>query len=618
MATHEHPLAADSARTPAVSRKSNSVAQELEAATICFAGDATDAVHLLGAQFTNAATGHGNYVCTLPDPPAEIRAPAGTLAGVVAIQIQFSKHAIHTPGDRLLVLVALNPAALKTLRDNVEPGGIVLVDSDAFSPFEWQKAGYHDDPLEDGALKNVRLAALPITQLNRDAVAKVKLSPREAERSKGFFVLGLALWIFDLPIEPTLHWIRETYDKNAGMIEAGTRSLKAGARHAETCGLFPVRYRVGKATMPSGRFRQITGADAMALGLLSAAELADLPLVFASFPVAPASGLLHRLCEWKQPRVTVTQAEDDLAALNIALGAAYGGALGATATTGPGLSLQSETLGLAVMSELPCVVIDVQRAGPSTGMPTKTEQADLFLALHGRHGECPLIVLAPATSADGFAIIIEAARLAIRFMTPVIVLADAYLAHSAETWRVPDLKELSSQHGSWRETAREWVLPGTPGMEYRIGGQEKDANGNVSFDPINHEQMVTRRAAKIAAAANAIAPLEVAGTTSGDLLVLGWGSTKGAITQAVDHCRRKGIAVASAHLRHLLPMPANTAEVLARYRRILVPELNAGQLAQVLRANFDVDVVSLTKIQGRPFSAGEIEQKIEALQEKRN
>ena len=613
MATHEHSLIGKAARSPAPQRKSTGVFKDLDAATICFAGDVADAIQLMGAQFTIASTSQGNYVSTQPDAPAEIRAPIGTLAGVAAFHVQFSKQPVHTLDGAFHTLVAMNPAALKSYVGDIEVGGIVIVDSDAFSPFECQKAGYAEDPLEDSTIKPYRLLSLPITQLNRDAVAKVKHSPRETERCRSYFALGLTFWLYDRPLDETLRWIRDTYDKNPVMIEAATRSLKAGYQQGETSGLIPTRYRVVKATMPAGRYRQITGTDALALGLLCAAESADLSLVFASYPVVPASGLLHRLCEWKQANVTVTQAEDDLAALNIVLGAAFGGSLGATVTSGPGLSLQSETLGLAVMCELPCVIIDVQRAGPSMGMPSKSEQADLLQALYGRHGDCPLIVLAQATPSDGFAIVLEAVRLAIRHMTPVIVLADATLAQSAETWRVPDLKDLPVIESQFALAHRPWIIPGTPAREHRISGLEHDGNGAVSFDPLNHEYMVRTRAAKNARAAETIAPLDIEGPASGELVVLGWCSTFGVTHAAAERCRRKGIAVANGHLRHLLPLPKNTGDVLKRYRRILVPELNAGQLAQVLRSKFAVEIVTLAKTQGRPFQVCEIENKIESL-----
>ncbi|MBI3823939.1 MAG: 2-oxoacid:acceptor oxidoreductase subunit alpha [Planctomycetes bacterium] len=633
MATHERRVARETPRKTAVrptaASKPAGAIEERDAVVIRFAGDAGDGMQLVGTQFTMASAAHGNLVCTLPDPPAEIRAPVGALAGVSGFQVHFSSHAIHTPGDRLDALLAMNPAALKANLPDLEPGALLIVNTDTFLPDELHAAGYASNPLQDGLLDSYRLLAAPMDQLNREAVAKVKLIARETGRCKSFFALGLALWLFDRPLDATLRWIRDTYAKNPVMIEATTRSLNAGYQRSAALRTPAVQVRVAKAESEPGRYRQVSGAEALTLGLLAAAHRTGLPLVFAGFPLAPASEILHQLFEMKQPNVKVIQAEDDLAALNLALGASFGGALGVTATTGPGFSLQSEALGLAVMSELPCVVIDVQRAGPSTGIPSKAEQADLLLALHGRHGECPLIVLAMATPSDGFAIALEAARLAIRCMTPVIVLADAYVTGGAETWRVPTLDELPAidvrhakpsagktfqPYGRDEHLARPWAIPGTPGLEHRTGGMEKEAGtGNVSYNPLNHEEMVQTRARKIDLAVDTIPPLEVNGPPQGDLLVLGWGSTYGAIAAAVERCQRKGMSVAAAHLRHLSPLPKNTGDVLKRYRKVLVPELNAGQLSKVLRDAFLVDVVSLSKVQGRPFLVREIEQKIEEL-----
>jgi 2-oxoglutarate ferredoxin oxidoreductase subunit alpha len=615
--------------TPANPRSTRGTVEERSAVTIRFTGDASDGMQLVGAQFTTASAIHGNAVCTLPDHPAEIRAPAGTLAGVSGFQVHFSAHAIHTPGDLLNALVAMNPASLKANLRDLEAGGILIVNADAFAQDELDKAGYAASPLQDGSLNAYRLLPVPMNQLNREAVARVNLSPREAERCKNFFALGLAFWLFERPLEPTLRWIRDTFAKNPAMIEANTRTLKAGYQYGETCQALPIHFRVAKAAIPPGRYRHISGAEALALGILTAAHQAKLPLVFAGFPLAPANEILHQLYERKQPNVRIIQAEDDLAAINLALGASFGGAIGVTATTGPGMTLQSSSLGLAVMSELPCVVIDVQRAGPSAGMPSKTEQADLLQSLHGRNGECPLIVLAVATPSDGFAVVLEAVHLAIRYMTPVVVLADAYLTNSAEPWRIPSLEELPAivvnqaapAPGSTflpyqrdERLARRWAIPGTPGLEHRTGGLEKeDVTGNVSYDPLNHEKMVETRARKIALVADEISQLVVQGPPRGDLLVLGWGSTHGAIAGAVERCRRKGLQVAAAHLRHLHPLPKNVGDVLKRYRKILVPELNAGQLCQILRSAFLVDVVSLSKVQGRPFLVSEIEQKIEEM-----
>jgi 2-oxoglutarate ferredoxin oxidoreductase subunit alpha len=635
MASHEPRLAKGASSTamsygaPAPSSAPKGPIEERDAVTIRFAGDAGDGMQLVGTQFTTASAIHGNAVCTLPDHAAEIRAPVGTLAGVSGFQVHFSKHAIHTSGDRLNALVAMNPAALKANVSDLEPKGLLIVNTDGFTTDELDKAGYSTNPLSDGSLSSFRVLPMPMDQLNREAVSRVNLSPREADRCKNFFALGLVFWLFERPMEPTLRWIRDTYAKNPAMIEANTRTLNAGYRYGEMCPALPVHYRVGKAEIPAGRYRNISGTDAMTLGLLTAAQLTKLSLIFASFPLVPANELLHKLCEYKQPNVKVIQAEDDLAAINLALGASFGGALGVTATTGPGLALQSETLGLAVMSELPCVVIDIQRAGPGNGMPSKTEQADLLQALHGRNGESPLIVLAVATPSDGFAVILEAVQLAIRHMTPVVVLADAYLIHSAERWQIPNLTDLAAievphaapvvgkdflPYERNERLARPWAVPGTPGLEHRTGGLEKEAlTGNVSYDPANHEKMVAARARKIALVADDIPVLTAQGPTQGELLVLGWGSTFGAIAAAVERCQRKGLSVAAAHLRHLHPLPRNMGEVLKQYRKILVPELNAGQLCQILRATFLVDGVSLSKMHGQPFLVSEIERKIEEM-----
>jgi 2-oxoglutarate ferredoxin oxidoreductase subunit alpha len=624
MAAHQKRLA-----TPAVEKASpaRAAATERDAITIRFAGDAGDGMQLVGAQFTNTSAQQGNYVCTLPDLPAEIRAPAGTLPGVAGFQVQFSTRAIHTPGDRLDALIAMNPAALRANLPDLEANGLLIVNADMFIQEELDKTGYAVNPLGDNFLNGYRLLAAPMNQLNREAVARVNLSPREAERCKSFFALGLAYWLFERSPEPTLRWIRETYAKNPAMIEAGTRTLKAGYQFGEAHSALPVQ-RVAKVEMAAGRYRQVSGAESLCLGMLAAAQQANRNLVFAGFPLTPASELLHQLTEWNQPNAKVIQAEDDLAALNLALGASFGGAIGVTATTGPGMSLQSEALGLAVISELPCVVIDVQRAGPSTGMPSRTEQADLLQALDGRHGECPLIVLAMATPGDGFASMLEAVRLATRYMTPVVVLADAFLAGAAETWRVPSLDELPaieireavSSSGAFLpyqrddQLARPWATPGTPGLEHRTGGLEKEADtGNVSYDPLNHELMVQTRARKIALAADEIAPLTVQGPPSGDLLVIGWGSTYGAIAAAVARCQRKGRSIASAHLRHLNPLPRNTGDVLKGFHRVLVPELNSGQLCKLLRSTYLIDAVSMGKVQGRPFLISEIEARIEEM-----
>jgi 2-oxoglutarate ferredoxin oxidoreductase subunit alpha len=611
--------------------RSNHAIQELQSVTIRMAGDSGDGMQLAGTQLTNTSAVLGNDISTLPDFPAEIRAPAGTLAGVSGYQIHFSSHPIHTPGDRLDVLVAMNPAALKTNIKDLESDGILIVNSDAFTTNDLHKAGYKNNPLEDGSLKGYRLIKVPMTSVNRAAVAEFKLRPTEADRCKNFFALGLIYWLYDRPLDTTLKWIHDKFKKNPAVKEANTRTLKAGYNYGETVEALPVHYRVPKAQIRPGRYRKITGNEALAIGLVAASQLANTSLVYASYPITPASDILHNLSEMKRYGVRTIQAEDEIAAIGAAIGASFGGALGVTATSGPGICLKSEAIGLAVMTELPVVVIDVQRGGPSTGLPTKTEQADLLQCMFGRNGECPAAVVAPRSPADCFDMVFEAVRLAIGFMTPVFLLSDGYLANGAEPWPIPDIASLprikvehptmpnSNGNGEAhflpykRDTrlVRQWAIPGTKGLEHRIGGIEKeDVTGNVNYDPLNHEKMVRTRAQKIANIANEIPLLEVSGPTEGDLLVIGWGGTYGSIATAVERAQQKGLKVAQAHLRYLNPMPRNTGEVLRRYKKILVPELNAGQLRLLLRGTYLVDAVGLNKIQGRPFLVSEIEDKI--------
>jgi 2-oxoglutarate ferredoxin oxidoreductase subunit alpha len=610
--------------------------QQLESATIRFAGDSGDGMQLAGTQFTNASAVLGNDISTLPDFPAEIRAPAGTLAGVSGFQVHFSSQDIHTPGDHLNALVAMNPAALKTNLKDLESGGILIVNSDAFATNDLHKAGYKANPLEDGSLKDYRLYRIPINKLNREAVAEVKLSPREADRCKNFFALGLVYWLYERPLDPTLRWIRDKFGKNPAVLEANTRTLKAGYNYGETTEALPVHYIVPPATIKPGRYRKITGNEALALGLVSAGTLMNKPVVYATYPITPASDILHNLSEMKRFGVRTIQAEDEIAAIGMAIGASFGGALGVTATSGPGICLKSEAIGLAVMTEMPVVIIDVQRGGPSTGLPTKTEQADLLQAMFGRNGECPVCVVAPCSPADCFDMTFEAVRLAVSFMTPVMLLSDGYLANGAEPWLIPrpeDLPKIVVNHPTAPDSnghkngethflpykrdarlVRQWAIPGTPGLEHRIGGIEKeDVTGNVNYDPLNHEHMVRTRAKKVANIANEIPLLSVNGPAEGDLLVIGWGGTFGAIVSAVQRAQRKGYKVAQAHLRYLNPMPRNLGEVLKRYKKVLVPELNAGQLRLLLRAEFLVDAIGLNKVQGRPFLVSEIEDKIAEL-----
>jgi 2-oxoglutarate ferredoxin oxidoreductase subunit alpha len=610
------------------------VLQEIESATIRLAGDSGDGMQLAGTQFTNTSAILGNDISTLPDFPAEIRAPAGTLAGVSGFQIHFSSTDIHTPGDKLDTLVAMNPAALKTNIKDLEPSGILIINKDAFTTSDLSKAGYDRSPLEDGSLKAYRVIAVPITSLNRAAVSELKLSTREADRCRNFFALGLVYWLYERSLDPTLRWIKAKFAKNPAVLEANSRTLRAGYNYGETIEALPAHYKVSKAHIKPGRYRKITGNEAIALGLVAASKLSGLSLLYASYPITPASDILHALSELKRFDVRTLQAEDEIAAMAAAVGAAFGGALGVTATSGPGICLKSEAIGLAVMTELPVIIIDVQRGGPSTGLPTKTEQADLLQAMFGRNGECPAAVIAPCSPADCFSMTLEAVRLATRFMAPVFLLSDGYLANGAEPWLIPQVSELpkilvkhpvepnhkdnghSSFHPYQRDArlVRAWAVPGTAGLEHRIGGLEKeDGTGNVSYDPANHEHMVKTRAQKIANMASDIPELTVMGPAEGEVLVIGWGGTYGSIRTAVERAQRKGLKVAQAHLRYLNPMPKNTGDVLKRYRKVLVPELNRGQLRLLLRAEFLVDAIGLNKVQGRPFLVSEIEEKIEEL-----
>jgi 2-oxoglutarate/2-oxoacid ferredoxin oxidoreductase subunit alpha len=607
---------------------------ELPQATIGFCGDSGDGMQLVGTEFANTSASLGNDISTLPDFPAEIRAPAGTLAGVSGFQLQFSSSDIYTPGDRLNALIAMNPAALQKSLEDLEPGGILIVNRDAFTENDLRKANLKVNPLENGSLSKYRLIALPMTTLNRAAVADCKLTPREADRCKNFFALGLVYWLYERSMDSTAKWIKEKFGRKLNIMNANLQALKAGYNYGETCELLPVHYRVPRANLPGGTYRKITGNSAIALGLVAAAQLAKKRLVYAGYPITPASDILHHLAEMKHFGVATIQAEDEIAAIGMAIGASFGGALGVTATSGPGICLKSEGIGLAVMTELPLVIVDVQRGGPSTGLPTKTEQADLLQAMYGRNGESPVAILAPCSPADCFTMALEAVRIAVRFMTPVLLLSDGYLANGAEPWRIPDQESLpkidithptgpnSNGNGDAHflpykrdeRLSRPWAIPGAAGLEHRIGGLEKeDVTGNVCYDGANHEHMVHTRAQKIANIAKDIPPLAVEGPAEGDLLVIGWGGTYGSLVTAVQRAQHRGQKVAHAHLRYLNPMPANTGEVLRRYRKVLVPELNGGQLCHLLRAEFLVDAVSLSKVQGRPFLVSEIEDKIDEM-----
>ena len=594
--------------------------QQLEAVTVRFAGDSGDGMQLLGTQFASISAALGNDVSTLPDYPAEIRAPAGTLGGVSGFQITFSSGDILTPGDTIDTLVAMNPAALRAGIGDVEPGGVVITNQDEFTKHHLDKAGYQTNPLLDGSLDAYKVFLVPMTTLTRAAADGLGLPTKSADRCRNFFALGLICWLYDRPTIQTIDWIEEKFGSRPEVMDANLRAMQAGFNFGETNEMFAIHYRVDKAALRPGKYRNLTGNEALAMGLIAAARLAGKDLLYASYPITPASDVLHALAKRANFGVRTFQAEDEIAAVGAAIGAAFGGAIAATGTSGPGLALKSEAIGLAVMAELPLVVLNVQRAGPSTGMPTKTEQADLLQAMYGRSGECPVVVVAPATPADCFDMAIEAVRIAVAYMTPVLLLSDSYLANGAEPWRIPDPEGLAPiliehpkangeflPYGRDSRLVRPWAVPGAPGLEHRIGGLEKEhLTGQVSNDPENHQRMAQIRRDKVANVVAEIPDVEVNGQPSGPLLVLGWGSTRGAITAAVRVLRDQGHLVASAHLRYLNPMPGNLGDVLHAFQRVLIPELNAGQLLGLIRDRHLVDAVGLNKIQGRPFLVREI------------
>jgi 2-oxoglutarate ferredoxin oxidoreductase subunit alpha len=602
---------------------SGTTVRELERVTIRFAGDSGDGMQLTGSQFTRTTALFGNDISTLPDFPAEIRAPAGSLPGVSGFQISFSSADIHTPGDAPDVLVAMNPAALKTNIGDLPPGGALIVNSDAFTPANLQKAAYEANPLTDGSLKQYTVFEIPISTLNARALEGLEMTSKQVDLTKNFFALGLMFFLYERSLEPTERWIAAKFGARPIIADANQRALRAGYAFAETTEMFHSTYRVRPAHLAPGTYRNITGNEATALGFLAASRLAGRALLYASYPITPASDILHQLSTYKNFGLKTLQAEDEIAAIGAAIGASYGGALGMTGTSGPGMALKSEALNLAVMVELPLVVIDVQRAGPSTGMPTKTEQADLLQSMFGRNSDSPIPIVAPATPSECFDYAIEAWRLAQKYMTPVVYLSDAFLATGAEPWRVPAVEDLptirfenrTEREGFWPylrdETtlARPWAVPGTPGLEHRIGGLEKqDVTGAVSYDPENHHRMQELRAEKIARIAGDIPDLQVFGPSEGDLLILGWGSTFGALRSATERLAAQGRSVAHAHVRHLNPLPANTGQILARYRRVLVPEVNLGQLLLLVRARYLVDAVGYDRVRGKPLRISEVEE----------
>jgi 2-oxoglutarate ferredoxin oxidoreductase subunit alpha len=607
--------------------------EALDQVVIRFAGDSGDGMQLAGDRFTDVSAAFGNDLATMPNFPAEIRAPAGTIAGVSSFQVHISDHDILTPGDMPNVLVAMNPAALKANIAELAPGGTLLVNSDAFDVRALEKAGYAANPLEDNSLAAYRVIQVPMTAITLESTKELGVKPRDAERSKNFFALGLLSWMYTRPIETTLEWIDQKYANRELVRGANLAAFKAGYNFGETAELFDHAYEVAPARLAPGRYRNITGNIATSYGLIAASQQANLPLLYASYPITPASDILHELSRHKNFGVRTLQAEDEIAAVGVAIGAAFAGQLAVTATSGPGVDLKSEGIGLAISLELPLVLVDVQRGGPSTGLPTKTEQADLLLAMYGRHGEAPVPIVAARSPSHCFDAAIEAVRIALKYRTPVILLTDGYLANGAEPWLLPDVNSLPDlsvdfatepNHDGvfWpylrdpETLARPWAIPGTPGLMHRIGGIEKqDGTGNVNYDPDNHEHMVHLRADKVARIANDIPAIEVDdpdgdGADPADLLVLGWGSTWGVAQQAVRQARAAGKRVAHAHLVHLNPFPANLGDVFARYPKVLVPEMNLGQLSRLVRAEYLVDARSVTKVQGLPFRAAEIEHAI--------
>jgi len=601
--------------------------EEVETVTIRFAGDSGDGMQLTGTQFTNTSAVVGNDISTLPDFPAEIRAPAGSLPGVSGFQLNFSSQDIKTPGDQPNVLVAMNPAALKVNLADLEDGGTLIINTDSFTAENLKYANYVSNPLEDNSLAGYRVHKLPITTLNMNALkGNVELSRKEIDRSKNFFALGVLYWLYDRPMENTLNWIRAKFAKNPELAKANEIALKTGYNFADTTEVFTTHYTVKKAQIAPGKYRKITGNEATAIGFIAASQISGRPLFYGSYPITPASDILHELSRHKAFGVKTFQAEDEIAAVCAAIGASFAGQIGLTGTSGPGVALKQEAIGLAVMTELPLVIVNVQRGGPSTGLPTKTEQADLFQAVWGRNGECPAIVIAPATPADCFHMAIEAVRLAFKYMSPVFYLSDGYLANGAEPWAVPEIDELPKIEINFAndpatfmpyardpETlARPFALPGTPGLEHRVGGIEKQhITGNVNYDPENHHFMVKLRQEKVDRAVADIPLLEVVGPPTGKVLVLGWGSTYGSISSAVERMQREGKSVSSAHLRHLNPFPRNLGDVLASFETVIIPEMNLGQLCTMIRAKYLVDAVPFSKVKGRPFQIREIVRKVE-------
>jgi 2-oxoglutarate ferredoxin oxidoreductase subunit alpha len=602
--------------------------ETVDRAVIRFCGDSGDGMQITGSQFTNTAALFGNDLATFPDFPAEIRAPAGTLPGVSGFQVHFSSNDVYTPGDTVDVLIAMNPAALKMNIADLKPNGILIVNLDNFEENDLRKAQVKVSPLEDHSLDAYRLFSVELTKLTRSALKELGLDTKSMDRCKNFFALGMCYWLYNRSMDLTLRWLGDKFKNKPDLVQANTLAMKAGYSYCEATEAFQISYEIPPAKLEPGTYRNISGNAALALGFVAASQQAGVKLFLGSYPITPASDILHELSMYKDFGVTTFQAEDEIAAITSAIGASYAGALAITTTSGPGMALKTEALGLAVAVELPLVVCDIQRGGPSTGLPTKTEQADLLQALFGRNSEAPIPVLAPATAGDCFWIALEASRIAIKYMVPVIILSDGYLANGAEPWKIPNVEDLPKFEVKYETNpvgfqpykrnpdtlARSWAVPGTPGLEHRIGGIEKqDVTGNINYEPLNHEHMVRTRAEKVAGIAQDIPEIVPAGDPSGDLLIVAWGSTYGPITMAMNAQREKGHKIGHVHLRHLNPLPRNLGDVLKRYKKVLVPEMNMGQLVMILRAKFLVDAQSYGKIQGKPFKQSEIEDKIEEL-----
>jgi 2-oxoglutarate ferredoxin oxidoreductase subunit alpha len=598
--------------------------QSIKSVTVRFAGDSGDGMQLTGSQFSDTTALVGNDLSTLPDYPAEIRAPQGTVYGVSGFQLQFGSRDVLTPGDRPDILVAMNPAAIKKNLSELKQGGLIIVNTDSFDAKNLKLAKYEANPLEDDTLAGYKVFRVPITSLTEKALEGTSLSIKEIHRCKNFFALGLMYWLFDRPIEPTTEWIKNKFKKKPEFIEANTKTLQAGYNFGDVTEEFYVRYKVEPAKLPAGTYKSIAGNEATALGILAASVKSGLPLFVGSYPITPASEILQYLSNYKNFGVKTFQAEDEISGITSAIGAAFTGHLAVTNTSGPGLALKTEAIGLAVMTELPLVIIDVQRGGPSTGLPTKTEQADLLQVVYGRNGECPVAVLAANTPSNCFDMAYEAARIAVKYMTPVILLTDGYLANGSEPWKVPQVSELPDFKVEFRTSpegyapymrdenlARPWVKPGTPGLEHRIGGLEKaNITGNVNYEPDNHNEMVHLRAQKIKNIQKDIPDLVVEGEQEGDLLVLGWGGTYGAIKESVMTIKEKGYKVSQAHLKYINPLPKNLGKVLKQFKKVLIPEINMGQLAVIIKSEYLIPVIQFNIVRGLPFRTTDIEEKI--------